>query len=139
MVRPRLEGRVRLSVSTGVFLPIGGSHCVMMGNRVNGVLIGPSLGGFDVGRVRDLGLPSFDDPIGSVGLGEEVGGGRSQGPGGAVVCQRFRPCRLSRLGLYAGSFAATLWTWRSSQKRTWSWSSIVAPKRMKGSLSHSTS
>ena len=27
-----------------------------------------------------------------------------------------RLCRLSRLGLYAGSFAGTLWTWRSSQK-----------------------
>ena len=40
--------------------------------------------------MRDLGLPSFDDPVGSVGLGEEVGGGRSQGPGGAVVCQKFQ-------------------------------------------------
>ena len=40
--------------------------------------------------MRDLGLPSFDDPVGSVGLGEEVGGGRSQGPGGAAVCQKFQ-------------------------------------------------
>ena len=40
--------------------------------------------------MRDLGLPSFDDPVGSVGLGEEVGGGRSQGPGSAAVCQKFQ-------------------------------------------------
>ena len=51
---------------------------------------GPSLGVFDEGRVRDLGLPSFEDSVGSVGLGEEVGGRRSQGPGGAAVCQKFQ-------------------------------------------------
>ena len=53
---------------------------------------GPGLGVFDAGRVRDLGLPSFEDTLGPVGPGEVSGGTKAQGTP-SVAASLGRPCR----------------------------------------------
>ena len=50
---------------------------------------GPGLGVFDAGRVRDLGLPSFEDTLGPVGPGEVSGGTKAQGTP-SVAAQKFQ-------------------------------------------------
>ena len=49
----------------------------------------PSLGVFDASRVRDLGLPPFEDPPLPSGAGETSGGAKAQGTSGPVV-QKFQ-------------------------------------------------
>ena len=44
---------------------------------------------FDAGHVRDLGLPSFEDPLGPVGPGEVSGGTKAQGTP-SVAAQKFQ-------------------------------------------------
>ena len=50
---------------------------------------GPGLGVFDAGRVRDLGLTSFEDHLGPVGPGEVSGGTKAWGIP-SVAAQKFQ-------------------------------------------------